>query len=58
MGLHLSCFNIHLTYCCFIITIIPTRLSGNWFYATRLNERQKKKKEISAQAEKTWKKKQ
>ena len=41
MGLHLSCFNIHLAYCCFIITIIPTRLLGNWFYATRQNERQK-----------------
>lgn len=41
MGLHLSCFNIHLAYCCFIITIIPTRLSENWFYATRLNERRK-----------------
>lgn len=41
MCLHLSCFNIHLAYCCFIITVIPTRLSENWFYATCLNGRRK-----------------
>lgn len=37
VGLHLSCFNILLSCGRFIITIIPTCLSENWFYATRLN---------------------
>lgn len=44
VGLHLSCFNILLSCGRFIITIIPTCLSENWFYATRLNGVLRKKK--------------
>lgn len=39
---HLSCFSSHLSCGCFIITIIPTCLSENWFYATRQNGMQRK----------------